>query len=431
MKKTVNPYKYTSAILGLAVIVLLVIYWVNPECKWRRVDQNSIDELVEYALSNGSSSHFDDAQNRIDSLLSHIDSKGMYRLINKVSTLIPDSLAQYHLLAQIYGNGLEWGRSHVSQAKGFYNKRDGSIYEKSKEGMEKITDGYVSMLSKRYTAKDWLKFKEYMPEEYWTSDAYNNVEQAEIDTYWTPEDKGWEEANRLDSIEYDDKFAEYQLIMDSYTTTYSKSSLELGGWEDAISLYPDAKVWMRIDGEDYEIPIAKVEETLSNGGELVDAARVHKERVNKIDKLKRYLRYYPNAVHTDEARNLMIKLTVADIMDTQHGRLPKAKNSGQSYGIESTVHVKNDTEYGLTIYYSGPIQREVVLTAYGSSNITLPNGEYYVAVRADSDGVSDYAGLDNYNGGKFDISYYIQKPYSWKSPSATYNYSTGHFDINY
>lgn len=257
------------------------------------------------------------------------------------------------------------------------------------------------------------------------------MEQAEIDTYWTPEDKGWEEANRLDSIEYDDQFAEYQLILNSYTTTYSKSSLELGGWADAISLYPDAKVWMRIDDEDYEIPIAKVEETLNSGGELVDAARVHKERVNKIDKLKRYLRYYPNAAHTEEARNLIIKLTVADIMDTQHGRLPKAKNSGQTYGIESTVHVKNDTEYGLTIYYSGPIQREVVLSAYGSLTITLPNGEYFVAVRADSDGVSDYVGLDNYNGGKFDISYYVQKPNSLELPFANYNYSSDLFDINY
>lgn len=268
--------------------------------------------------------------------------------------------------------------------------------------------------------------------EYWTSEVYPKVELAEIDTYWNTEEKGWQEANKTPSFEYRPEYAEYKILSDNGYYTYPKSSVDDFGWSNAEELYPQGKVWMTKGDRGEYVPFSSVEQYESNGYKPEDVNYLHHFREAQIELLKRFLRYYPTGNYAEDAQERLIELTVSDVFDNQHGSLPKAQSMGGKYGTESSITIKNDTQYGLNIYYSGPTHTMFYLAAGSSKSLILPNGEYRIAVKADGGNVSDYAGLDLYEGGRYSFTLYIVGQYHWNnSTSVKYNPNSGTFDINY
>lgn len=260
-------------------------------------------------------------------------------------------------------------------------------------------------------ASDWLKFSNYVDKEYWTAEVHLKVDQAEKDTYWNTEEIGWNEANKIPSFEYNSEDAEYKILYENSYYTYPKSFLDVSSWNSVEELYPNGKVWMTKGDSSVYVSFASVEQYESNGYELEDVNYLHLLREAQITQFNRFLIYYPEGNYSDKAREKIIELKVADVFDKQHGSLPKAQNIGGKYGTKSSITVKNDTEYGLNIYYSGPTQTMLFLSAGSCESITLPNGEYRIAVVADSDDVSDYAGIDLYEGGKYSYTLYIVRRY--------------------
>lgn len=406
-KPLYNPYKYVSLILIIVVGILLSIYLLHPKYIWKRVNKSSLTDLVEYISNNSNSQFCDSAFNSIGKLTTSLERYQIEPAMDAVKNLTPQKLSDYHLLAQLYNAGLKYGRSKTDANGSFKTMSDALIYDTAKERMDNLVNKYIDLLMRDGKTSDWLKFSSYVGKEYWTDEVYPKVEQAEIDTYWYTEEKGWNEANKTPSFEYRPESAEYKILSGNSYYTYPKASLNDSSWGNVEELYPKGKVCMTKGDNGVYVPFATVEQYKSNGYELQDVNYLHHLREAQIALLNRFLRYYPEGNYSNEAKEKLIEITIADVFDNQHGSLPKAQSMGGKYGTESSITIKNDTQYGLNIYYSGPTQTMFYLSSRSSKSINLPNGEYRIAVVADSGNVSDYAGLDLYEGGKYSYTLYI------------------------
>lgn len=431
-KPLYNPYKYASLILAIVAAVLLGIYLLNPTYVWKRVDKSSLKDLVEYISDNPDSQFCDSAFTCIGTLTKDLQGEQIVPAMEAVKDLTPQRLSDYHLLAQLYSAGMDYARSKADSYGSFKRQSDARIYDTAKERMDSLINNYINVLMKDGADPDWLKFSNFVGKEYWTSEVYPKVEQAEINTFWYPEEKGWNEANKTPSFEYKPEYAEYKILSDNSYYTYPKSSIDDFGWSNVEELYPHGKVWMTKDNKGEYVPFSSVQQYEGNGYSLEDVNYLHHKREAQIALLNRFLRYYPEGNYAEVAKEKLIELTVADVFDKQHGSLPKAQSMGGKYGSESSITIKNDTQYGLNIYYSGPTQTMLYLSTGNSQTVNLPNGEYRIAVKADGGNVSDYAGLDLYEGGKYSYSLYIVGQYHWNNTtSVKYNSSSGTFDIHY
>ena len=90
-----------------------------------------------------------------------------------------------------------------------------------------------------------------------------------------------------------------------------------------------------------------------------------------------------------------------------HGSLPGMDKTSYSSSGKNTISVRNDTQYTLTLLYSGPDSKRLVLSPRSSGTVYLPNGSYRVAASVAAANVRSYAGTETLTGGSYDVSYYI------------------------
>ena len=130
-------------------------------------------------------------------------------------------------------------------------------------------------------------------------------------------------------------------------------------------------------------------------------------RLNSLSSYERYLELYPKGAHSRAADKKVIDLTVAGIMAGEHGTLPSMDKVSYGYSSYNTISVKNDTQYTLTLLYSGQESKRLVLNPHGSGTVTLPNGTYHVGASVAALNVRPYAGTETLTGGQYEVSYYI------------------------
>ena len=124
---------------------------------------------------------------------------------------------------------------------------------------------------------------------------------------------------------------------------------------------------------------------------------------------EKYLNLFPKGAHAKAA----IDNLVDDVMSGSHGELPSMERTGYSSGSSSSVEVSNDTQYTLTLLYSGSSDsKRLVLSPHQTKTISLRNGRYRIAASVNAANVSSYAGSENLNGGTYSVSYYISTSYS-------------------
>ena len=141
-----------------------------------------------------------------------------------------------------------------------------------------------------------------------------------------------------------------------------------------------------------------------------------------LDAYNKYMEMYPKGAHARQADKKIIDLSVAYIFDSEHGTLPSMDHSYYGGGSTSTISVTNDTQYTLTLLYSGPSSKRLVLSPHATQSLTLTNGNYKIAASVNSAGVRPYAGTETLSGGGYDISYYISS--STSTLPSTFNYNS-------
>ena len=131
--------------------------------------------------------------------------------------------------------------------------------------------------------------------------------------------------------------------------------------------------------------------------------------IGNLNTYKKYLTLYPNGEHKEEAERIIIDLEVANVFESgDYGQLPSMDRTGSYSSIYSTITIKNDTQYTLTILYSGMESKRLVLSPNNSESIRIKSGSYKIVASVDNDGVQNFAGHEELSGGSYEVTYYIR-----------------------
>lgn len=183
-----------------------------------------------------------------------------------------------------------------------------------------------------------------------------------------------------------------------YQSLYDKAKKKntIQGWNEYKSKVPDS------EARDADIQIENLQ--------WKSEATAWKKATsgNSISLFEKYLSFHPNGSHASAARKKIIDLKVAAIGAGDHGSLPSMDKTSWGYGSSSTITVDNDTQYTLTLMYSGSSQsKEIKISPRGTKSFTLPNGEYRIAASVNATNVRSFYGRENLTGGTYSASYYI------------------------
>lgn len=143
--------------------------------------------------------------------------------------------------------------------------------------------------------------------------------------------------------------------------------------------------------------------------------------VDKVDAYNKYLSLYPTGKHANQARKRLIDIEVDKIFAKEHGNLPSMNKSYYSGGNSSSISVTNDTQYQLTLLYSGTTSTKIQFSPGQTKRFTLPNGIYRIAASVAAAGIIPYAGVETLDGGGYSISYYITTNYKNSYNSLPYS----------
>ena len=131
------------------------------------------------------------------------------------------------------------------------------------------------------------------------------------------------------------------------------------------------------------------------------------KRENTISAYQKYKNLYPKGAHIAQAEKKLIDLEVANVFAGSHGSLPSMDKTSWGNGPTAYISVTNRTSYTLTLRYSGPDSKKLVISPGGTSSVTLKNGRYKVAASVNASNVSNYAGVEDLSGGSYSVEYYI------------------------
>ena len=129
------------------------------------------------------------------------------------------------------------------------------------------------------------------------------------------------------------------------------------------------------------------------------------ERDNELA-YKKYIELYPNGKHGRQAEKKLIDIEVASVFAGEHGTLPqmdRGYSTGTSYSV---IEIENRTQYELTVNYSGPDSKRMVIPSYGTKSMRIGNGSYRVAANV-GHGVIPFAGTEYLDGSHYSSSFYI------------------------
>ncbi|MBK7438370.1 MAG: hypothetical protein IPI77_16610 [Saprospiraceae bacterium] len=133
------------------------------------------------------------------------------------------------------------------------------------------------------------------------------------------------------------------------------------------------------------------------------------KRKNIIEEYKAYLLNFPAGLHSDEANKRIVDLEVDNIFKNDHGILPAMEriSSGYSSSAISEIEIFNNTDYTLTVRYSGLESKKIEIKSKNREKLILKNGQYRITASVSAFNVSNYAGEEKLEGGEYGSEYYI------------------------
>ena len=128
------------------------------------------------------------------------------------------------------------------------------------------------------------------------------------------------------------------------------------------------------------------------------------KRKNSSYAWERFLKDYPNHWDKTNIKSKIISLKVDEIMgDRNTGQLPSFSQTNYGYSSTSSVTIENDTGHELTVRYSGPSVKMIVIPRGGTKTTSLSSGSYKIAASA---GGLHYGGRESLSG-SYSSTYYI------------------------
>lgn len=120
---------------------------------------------------------------------------------------------------------------------------------------------------------------------------------------------------------------------------------------------------------------------------------------NDLETYRQFVRNNPTHPERAWMDRRIIDLEVAKIATGEHSPLPRSERVASGSDRDDVVmNVQNETEYTLTILYSGKDSKRVVISAGASETVRMAAGSYKVAASVDKSGVVPYYGTDELSG---------------------------------
>lgn len=129
--------------------------------------------------------------------------------------------------------------------------------------------------------------------------------------------------------------------------------------------------------------------------------------INTISSFEKYLSLYPQGKHAVEAEKRIVDIGISKVYSGEYGQLPTMDRVHEGKGSKSQIRVSNNTDYTLTLLYSGNDSRRLNIQPHGSANISLRNGIYKIAAYVSASNVRSFAGTETLQGGGYSVTYYI------------------------
>lgn len=216
----------------------------------------------------------------------------------------------------------------------------------------------------------------------------------------TPLQKLLDFANDNKSNEFGTKATKHlEMICDSLYESADKTAT-IDAWRTFQKAVP-SKFW-----QDSEYKINEIENKSWNTESKAWKTAV---KENTISAYRKYKLLYPNGQHYPQAEKKLIELEVSDVFASgNYGQLPSMDRTGYSNSTYSTVSVRNDTQYTLTLLYSGVESKRLVISPHSSKSVRLKSGSYRIVASVNASNVRNFAGREELMGGSYDVSYYIQ-----------------------
>lgn len=215
--------------------------------------------------------------------------------------------------------------------------------------------------------------------------------------------------NSLDLIDdYEDKYSKGKYSKKVYGLKITAlSEKDKDAYENAKSINSISALNNYLDGfpnGKYRSAARKEIASLKKANEK--AAYENAKKRNTSSSWTAFLEEYPKHWDKRNIEEKIITLKVDEIMgDRNTGKLPSFSRTTYGYSSSSSVAIKNDTGYDLTVRYSGPSVREIVIPEGSTKETSLKSGAYKIAASA---GGLHYAGRESLSG-SYTSKYYITR----------------------
>ena len=128
---------------------------------------------------------------------------------------------------------------------------------------------------------------------------------------------------------------------------------------------------------------------------------------------KKFIINYPKSNKIKIANKKLIDAEVKEILAGEHGAMPSSNLINKSGGAYAKINIQNNTNYTLTVRYSGIDSKSISIASNTSTILKIQKGFYYIAASVNASNVRNYAGSENLIGGEYSSSYYISNGSSW------------------
>ncbi|MCH5217515.1 MAG: hypothetical protein J1F07_03015 [Muribaculaceae bacterium] len=203
--------------------------------------------------------------------------------------------------------------------------------------------------------------------------------------------------NEYPSIANDFRVSELITQMCDSLYAIAEATNSFTGWEE----YQEA-----VPSDEYRDSDVRKDKADSRWNTESSAWRTAQE-LNTTAAYSRYIELYPKGKHYAQADKILIDSEVADVFSSEHGTLPAMDKTSYGYGSTTTISVFNNTSFTLTLLYSGPESKRLILSPYERGSVKLKNGSYKVAASASSSNIQNYAGTEYFEGGSCEVEFHI------------------------
>lgn len=272
-----------------------------------------------------------------------------------------------------------------------------------------LADSYIAQIEKDIawsmaeninSIKDYEKFIEQFPQDIRSSLAQKKIEGLKEEQAWAATNKTDPKSLRafLDSYPQNGHSAEARSIIRELEEVRP-------AWNKAIKTNTPYSYRKFIDQYPNSSYTKEVQQKLID---LELKAWKNSIQSNNPKKLDQFSKDFPDSDKIGLIDKTKIDWEVDQIFKGEHGLLPPMdKKSENSYSTDNQITVKNNTDFSLTIMYSGTQSKKIVLRPGSKNTFELDNGQYRIAANVSTNNVIPYAGNENLVGGSYEFVFYI------------------------